>query len=304
MEIAGLLLNQVFIMFVLMCLGFGFYRIGFISDRGSGDIGKILLYMVIPVVIVRNFLIERSAENVEALISSTLISLIAMAVAVGVSWAVFGRKDGVSNFSTSFSNAGFIGIPLVSAALGGNAIFYISMMIVLINVLQWTYGVYVMTGNREVMKPQKIAVNPIVIAVGIGVVLFVTQIRMPVIVTDVFDLIAGLNTPLAMMVSGVYLAQSDLKAMFFRKKIYVVSFLRLILIPALTLLVFRFLPFGSSTVKMAVLIAAACPVGSNVAIFAQAYQADYRSAVEQVCMSTIFCLFTLAAVVLAAGAVL
>lgn len=304
MEIAGLLLNQIFIMFVLMCLGFVFYRIGFISDQGSRDIGKILLYLVIPVVIIRNFMIERSTENIDALVSSTLISIVAMAVAIIVSWTVFGRKDGVSNFSTSFSNAGFIGIPLISAALGGNAVFYISMMVVLINVLQWTYGVYVMTGNREVMKPQKIAVNPIVIAVAAGAVLFLTQIQMPVIVTDVFDLIAGLNTPLAMMVSGVYLAQSDLKAMLFRKKIYAVSFLRLILIPMLTLLVFRFLPFGSSTVKMAVLIAAACPVGSNVAIFAQAYHADYRSAVEQVCMSTILCLITLTGVVLAAGVML
>lgn len=304
MEIAGILLNQIIIMFILMCIGFVFYKVKFISDQGSKDIGKILLYLVIPVVIVKNFMIERSAENVSALLSSVFISLVAMGTAIIVSWFCFGKKDGVANFSSSFSNAGFIGIPLISAALGEGAVFYISMMIVLINALQWTYGVFVMSGDKSVMKPKNIITNPIVIAVLIGICLFVSGIKMPILVTDVFELVSGLNTPLAMMVSGVYLAQCDLLGMLKKKKIYLVSFVRLVLIPLVTLAVFAFLPVGSATIRMAVLIAAACPVGSNVAIFAQAYQSDYRSAVEQVCMTTILCLLTLPLVVVIDGLIL
>lgn len=304
MEIAGLLFNQIVIMFILMSIGFVFYKIKFISDQGSKDIGKILLYLVVPVVIVKNFMIERSAENISALISSVVISIIAMGIAILVSYVLFGKRDGVANFSSSFSNAGFIGIPLISATLGEGAVFYISMMIVLINALQWTYGVFVMSGDKSVMKPKNIITNPIVIAVAIGLVLFVSGLKLPVLVTDVFDLVSGLNTPLAMMVSGVYLAQCDLLAMFKKKNIYVVTLVRLILIPALTLLVFALLPVGSATIRMAVLIAAACPVGSNVAIFAQAYQSDYRSAVEQVCMTTILCLLTLPLVVVIDGLIL
>ena len=289
----ALLFNQIIVMFVLMMIGFIFYKIKFISDQGSKDIGKILLYLVIPIVIIRNFLMEFNAENVNALVSSTLISLVAMAVSVGVSYLFFGKKDGVANFSAAFSNAGFIGIPLISATLGESAVVYISMMIVLINVLQWTYGVFTMTGDSSVMKPKKIITNPIVIAVLIGLVVFITQIPIPSIVDNVFDLCAGINTPLAMMVSGVYLAQSDLKAMFKKISIYKVSLVRLVVIPLITLVVFMVLPFGSTTIKMAIFIAAACPVGSNVAIFAQQYDTDYHSAVEQVCMTTIFCLVTL-----------
>lgn len=304
MEIAGILLNQIIIMFILMCIGFVFYKAKFISDQGSKDIGKILLYLVIPVVIVKNFMIERSAENISALLSSVFISLVAMGIAILVSWVFFGKKDGVANFSSSFSNAGFIGIPLISATLGEGAVFYISMMIVLINALQWTYGVFVMSGDKSVMKPKNIITNPIVIAVFIGICLFASGIKMPSLVSDVFDLVSGLNTPLAMMVSGVYLAQCDLPAMLRKKKIYIVSFVRLVLIPLLTLAVFALVPVGGVAICMAVLIAAACPVGSNVAIFAQAYQSDYRSAVEQVSMTTIFCLFTLPLVVTVAGMVL
>lgn len=304
MEIAGLLFQQILIMFILMSIGFVFYKIKFISDQGSKDMAKVLLYLVIPVVIVKNFMIERSAENVSALLSSVVVSLIAMGLAIIVSYVFFGKKDGVANFSSTFSNAGFIGIPLISATLGEGAVFYISMMIVLINALQWTYGVYVMSGDKSVMKPKNIITNPIVIAVVIGLVLFVSGIQMPVLVTDVFEIVSGLNTPLAMLVSGVYLAQCDLVGMLKKKNIYFVSFVRLILIPLITLGVFALVPAGNETIRMAVLIAAACPVGSNVAIFAQAYNSDYRSAVEQVCMSTILCLLTLPLVVMAAGMVL
>ena len=69
--------------------------------------------------------------------------------------------------------------------------------------------------------------------------------------------------------------------------------MRLLIIPLITIAVFQILPFGSMDVKLAILIAAACPVGSNVAIFAQQYHCDYREAVEQVCLSTIVCLITL-----------
>ena len=127
---------------------------------------------------------------------------------------------------------------------------------------------------------------------------------MPGVVTSVFNAIAGLNTPIAMMVSGVFLAQSDLLAMFKKKKTYVVCLLRLVLIPLATLAVFRILPFGISEMKLALMIAAAAPVGSNVAVFAQAYDKNYTDAVEQVCLSTILCLAALPLVITLASVVL
>ncbi len=304
MNISSLLLNQIIIMFILMGIGYILYKVGFISDQGSKDIGKILLYLVIPIVIINNFMIEFSAENVEALIHSTIISLICMVIAMIVSYVFFGKKDGIANFSSTFSNAGFIGIPLVQATLGSSAVFYISIMIVLINVLQWTYGVFIITNDSSVMSIKKIITNPIVIAVIIGLLAFVLQIRLPNTITTVFSHITSLNTPLAMIVSGVYLAQSDLKAMLVNRKIYLVSLMRLVIIPLITIIIFKFLPFGSIELKLAILITAACPVGSNVAIFAQAYNKDYHSAVEQVCMTTILCLITLPIIIMLATSII
>lgn len=293
MNIVGLLFNQIVIMFILIGIGFIFYKIGFISNEGSKNIAKILLYLVVPIVIIKNFILEKTSENIEILIHASIISLIAMLIAIIVSYIFFGRKDGIANFSSTFSNAGFIGIPLVEAVIGEKAVFYISIMIVLINALQWTYGVFMISGDKSVINPKKIITNPIVISVVIGLIIFFTQLQIPQIVTTVFNSISGLNTPLAMILSGVYLAQADIKKSFKKLAIYKVSLIRLIIVPLITLFVFRFLPFGDLDVKMAILIAAACPVGSNVAIFASIYDNDYISAVEHVCMTTLLCLLSL-----------
>lgn len=306
MEIGLLLLKQICVMFLLMLTGYVFYKRGMITDQGSKELGKILLYLVIPVVVINNFCIERTAEKAAELLQSTLLAGAAMLAAIVISHIVFGKRDGISCFSSAFSNAGFIGIPLVTAVMGSRYVFYISVMIVFVNALQWTYGVYVITSDKNVISPKKIMTNPIVLSVIAALIIFFSGIgnHMPGVVTSVFSSIAGLNTPIAMMVSGVFLAQSDLLAMFKKKKTYIVCLLRLVLIPLATLAIFRLLPFGSSEMKLALMIAAAAPVGSNVAVFAQAYDKNYTDAVEQVCLSTILCLLVLPLVITLASVVL
>ena len=306
MAIGLLLLKQICVMFLLMLTGYVFYKKGMITDQGSKELGKILLYLVIPVVVINNFCIERTAEKAAELLQSTLLAGAAMLAAIVISHIVFGKRDGISCFSSAFSNAGFIGIPLVTAVMGSQYVFYISVMIVFVNALQWTYGVYVITSDKNVISPKKIITNPIVLAVAAGLIIFFsgTGNNMPGVVTSVFSSIAGLNTPIAMMISGIFLTQSDLLAMFKKKKTYIVCLLRLVLIPLATLAIFRILPFGVSEMKLALMIAAAAPVGSNVAVFAQAYNKNYTDAVEQVCLSTILCLVVLPLVITLASVVL
>ena len=286
------LLKQILIMFILIGIGYLFFKKKMITIQGSGEMGKILLYLVIPVIIINSFWIERTPEKTSELFNSIVLSVIAMAVSV-IAGRLFFRKDGIAAFSSAFSNAGFIGIPLVTAAVGKEGAFYVAMMIVLINALQWTVGVYMITGDKSTMKPEKIVTNPIVISVVIGLLLYFCNIPQPEIVTSLFENIKGINTALAMLVSGSYLAQSDLVEMMKRKKTYIVSFARLLVIPILVLAVFSFLPIGTLDIKLTLVIAAACPVGSNVAIFAQQYGKNYTEAIEQVCLSTLLCLLTL-----------
>ena len=297
MEIVGLLFRQVLIMFVLMGIGYVAYRKKWVSDQGTKDIGKLLLNVAIPVIVVSNFCVERTAEKTQDLLSSGVISILCMLISIVLSVLLFHKNDRIAEFSAAFSNAGFIGIPLVQATFGSGAVFYISIMIVLINLLQWTYGVFTITDDRSVMDIRKVAANPIVISVLIGLILYFGNIKLPSIVSSLFSSISSINTPLAMFSSGVYLAQSNLLDMVRRKRVYYVSLIRLLLIPLAIILAFRLLPFGSEELKLAILCAAACPVGSNVAIFAQQYDKDYKSGVEYVCISTLLSILTLPLIV-------
>ena len=178
------------------------------------------------------------------------------------------------------------------------------MLVVLVNLLQWTYGVYTITDDKKYMNAKKVLTNPIVISVAIGLVLFSLNIKLPTIVENVFSAISGLNTPLAMMVTGVYLAQSDLISAIKNKEVYIVSFMRLLLIPIVTLFVLKLIPFGSNELKLAIFIASACPVGSNVVIFARQYDKNYKKGVENVCVSTLLSLLSLPFVVYLASIIL
>ena len=301
MEIVTILIKQVFIMFVLMAIGFVAYRKQILSNQGTKDIGKLLLNVAIPMIVISNFCVEKSAEKTAELLESALLSFLCMALSVAFAYLVYHKKDRIAEFSAAFSNAGFIGIPLVQAIFGSGAVFYISMMIVLINMLQWTYGVYTITDDKSVMDFKKIMKNPLILSVGIGIVIYFLNIRLPKIAMDIISSISAINTPLAMIVSGVYLAQSDLLNAMRKKDAWLLSLSRLIVIPLIVMLVFRFLPFGSTAMKLSILLAGACPVGSNVAVFAQQYDKDYRKGVEYVCVSTLLSILALPLVIFVAN---
>ena len=291
-------------MYILMFIGYTAYKREMLSDQGTKDIGKILLHIAIPIVVISNFCVEKSPQKTNELFSSILISLVCMAVSIFVSYLFFHKKNRIGEFASAFSNAGFIGIPLVQATFGDQAVFYISMMIVLINLLQWTYGVYTITDDKGFIDIRKVAKNPIVISVMIGLLIYFSGIEMPTIATRLFSIIGGLNTPLAMLVSGVYLAQSNLKEMIRKKDVYAVCLVRLIVVPVVVMAVFSILPVGNTTIKMAILLAVACPAGSNVAIFAQQFNRDYKKGIEYVCVSTLLSILTLPLVILLASFIL
>ena len=301
MEIVTILIKQVFIMFVLMAIGFVAYRKQILSNQGTKDIGELLLNVAIPMIVISNFCVEKSAEKTAELFESALLSFLCMALSVAFAYLAYHKKDRIAEFSAAFSNAGFIGIPLVQAIFGSGAVFYISMMIVLINMLQWTYGVYTITDDKSVMDFKKIMKNPLILSVGIGIVIYFLNIRLPKIAMDIISSISAINTPLAMIVSGVYLAQSDLLNAMRKKDAWLLSLARLIVIPLIVMLVFRFLPFGSTAMKLSILLAGACPVGSNVAVFAQQYDKDYRKGVEYVCVSTLLSILALPLVIFVAN---
>ena len=292
MEFALIIGKQILTMFLYIAVGFVLYRANLITKEGSRGLANLLLYCILPCVIINSFQAERTAEKMYEVGLSMGIGAAVLLLAIVMAALVF-RKAPMDNFSSAFSNAGFMGFPLVTAALGASATFYTVGFVALLNVVQWTYGQWILSGDKNQISPRSVVKNPCVIAMLIGLALFFTGLPLPGVVLNGMKTLAGANAPVAMVILGVYLAQTDLKKLFSNPRIYLVSGVRLVLIPLLTLGVLALTARSMPAMAMALLLTAAAPVGSNVAVYAQKLNKDYTYAVQLVCVSTLLSICTM-----------
>lgn len=288
MKVAGLLIYQNLVMAIYMLMGYILHKKKIVTLDGSRDIGKMLLYLIMPMAIMKSYIREFSMYMLRGFAISFMVSLFVLILAIMISHVFFKNKSAVQEFGAAFSNAGFIGIPLVQMTFGDEAVFYAASFVALLNILQWTYGLFIFTGDKNVVSIKKIITNPIVISLVAGLVLFAAPLEVPEMIKSVISTTAAMNGPLAMFVLGTYLAQVEIREIFKDKDSYLCAGIRLFIIPAVTALALIVLPEQYYVLKGAVLLVAAAPVGSNVAIFAQLYDKDYQKAVKDVCLSTIF----------------
>ena len=298
METILILIRQIAQMFLLSGIGYLLFKCKKITADGSRALGNILIYAALPSVIINGFLVERTPERLMGMLYSAAGAAVLLLLSILIS-RLFFKKDAIAAFAGAFSNPGFFGVPLIVASMGQGAVFYVACFIAFLNIGQWTYGVSILNGQpvRQGFELKKLVKAPFIIAILIGLFLFFTQLPLPTVLSGCLSAAAGLNTPLAMFTVGIYLAQTDVPGMFRKKKLYLISFVRLALIPLLSVLALSLLPEAWHDMKLALLLAAACPVGSNVAVYAQLHGKDYPYAVETVVLSTLLSLFSIPVIV-------
>lgn len=294
METVLILLRQITLLFAFMGLGWILSKTRLLGTEGTKDLSNLVLRFVIPGILIRSFLVERTAENTRGFLLSFALSLGAILLSMGISKLVFPRRGRViEHFGSAFSNVGFFAIPIVESYLGESAVFYIASFVMLVFTLQWTYGLYQFTRDKSMFRPLNLMKNPVLIAFFLAVFLFFTQIPVPEIVKTSLDMLSALNTPLAMIILGSYLAKMPFWSLFTDRHAYLASFVRLVLIPLVTIALFSLLPERLSALRLAVLIPAISPVGVNVAVFAGLYDQDYSQSVRLVCLSTLLSILTI-----------
>ena len=298
MEMVLILVRQIVQMFLLAGLGFLLFKGKKIDQAGSRTLGNIMIYLGLPCVIFKGFLVENTREHTVGILLSGGCAAVLLLLSIVIS-RLFFRRDPIAAFAGAFANPGFFGIPLILASVGYDAVFYVACFVAFLNIGQWTYGVSIMTGQpvHKGLEPQKLIKAPFVIAILLGLIQYFAALPLPDVVTNCLSAVTGLNTPLAMFTVGIYLAQTDVQAMFRREKLFEVAVVRLVLIPLLSLLLLSLLPSSLYEMKMALLLVSACPVGSNVAVYAQLHGKDHAYAVETVVISTFFSIITIPALV-------
>lgn len=292
----NLVVKQVMVMFLLMMVGFVLYKKKKITNEGSRTLASLLIYVVLPCVIVNSFCMEKTDVRVKGLIISTILALLCLIISIVLSKLIFNDKP-IDIFASSFSNPGFFGIPLILAVLGQEAVFYIATFIAFLNIAQWTYGVALLKGEKPKVSLKQIFLSPFMIGLLFGITIFFVQIPVPEIIKSVLTNICNANTAIAMLLMGVYIAQADIKSAVKNPAMYLVTLARLIFIPAVCMALLYVIPGISADIKISLIIAVACPVGANVAVYAQLYQKDYVYAVLTVAVSTIFSIITLPLIV-------
>lgn len=295
MEIVRLLVWKIVNMFLIMGIGAFAYRRKLLRDETTEDLGKILIQIVLPSVVLTQMWTDYSPEKQMSMVRCFALGLVAQAVAVGAAWIRFRREeDNSSRGCSAFSNVGFFGIPVVTAVMGSAAVFFVSPTVGTANVLMSTLLVLWYSHGKEKIDIKAVLTNPAFISLVLGTLLFFLKVPRPELVSDLLSTVNQLNTPVALLLSGAFLARSDLPGALKKKEVWTVTLWRLILIPAGILLLFRLLPVGTVEEKTAVWIALSCPIGMNLPVYARLYDPEkVPVAAEEVCITTLLSIFTL-----------
>lgn len=300
MNYAWLIFRQILIMFLYMAAGFFLYRKKLVTDEGSAGLANVFIYVVLPCVILRSFFTERTPEKLAGLWQSFFLGAVLLLVSMVIA-ALFFHKRPIDRFGSAFSSAGFIGVPLISAVLGNEAVIYVAGMSALLNILQWFYGQSILEGKRCRPSIKAILKNPMVLSLIAGIAVFCLELPLPGLLKECFGAVSSMNAPLGMMILGVYLAQTNIRSLFGNWRSYWVSAVRLFVISGASILVLALAFNLPPVMRTALLITSCAPVGSNVAVYARRLNKDYVYAVETVCLSTLLSLLTMPLMIAAAG---
>ena len=312
MGLSIILMKQVFIMFLLLIVGYVLYKIKIVNDDGKKQITNVVLYVVTPSLILNTYQMDYDPATAKNIIFGLLLSALALVMAIVVSHIIRIKcnKDALSTerFAMVFGNCGFMGIPLINAVFGEIGVLYCTTYVTMFNLFCWTYGIVLMEkGKQKEKKSLWERIKPLctitILAIIVGLVMYFTRIKLPKTITDTLEYIASMNTPLAMIVSGIYIAQSDLLGAFKKGRIYFLAAVKCLLIPSIFVIILLVLPVDM-TLKLTILICSACPTAANTMLFANRFGGDEKRASHIFTVTTLLSVVTIPLVVFIATKVL
>lgn len=300
MSLVNITTNQILIMFIIILIGFICYKTNLIDKETNKKLSGILLMLVNPILIFESYIREFSAELLQGLLISFGLAIATHVIGIIIAYVLLRGKEEkdvvIERFSSIYSNCGFMGIPLINGILGGEGVFYITAYMTIFNIFVWTHGLTMMIGKQDKKTTIKTLISPTLIAIFLGIIFFITRMTLPEVVLHSFRYISGLNTPLAMIIAGVTIAQTDIRKIFIKFRIYYVTAIKLLIIPIALLLLYSRFPIPKEVLLTAI-VAAACPTGATGTLFAIRYNKNALYASEIFATTTLLSIATLPLIV-------
>lgn len=286
---------QVLTLFLLMGVGFLLAKKRVFTDVGVSQISYLLLNIVTPCIIVDTLQTDMEPDILLNLGYCAAACLFMFAVGIALSHLFFRKypqnQQLPLRFGIIYNNTGYMGLPLVQAVLGDDAMIYAAIAVVVFNVIAWTHGAALM-GGREAVSLKKALINPGTVGLAIGLPLFLLSIRLPSFLGSAVHTIGSLNTPLAMIVIGTYMASGDLKQTFLRRDLYLASAVKLLIIPAIMLA--ALLPFRlDRLVYVTCVVLSSAPTAGMTSLFSSRFHRDSVCGSQLVSLCTLFSILTM-----------
>ena len=292
--------QQILTLYLLLVVGFVLGKVKLLDDRASVALSSLVMYVVSPCMMVVAFQrpLEHTALHNFGVVTgvSAVLHVVFIAAAMLLIRDRDRERQNCLRFAAVFSNCGFMGYPLMAALLGSIGVFYGSAYVIVFTILSWTWGVYVITGDRSQLRLKPLLLNPGVISVVLAMALYLGQVTVPEPLMVPINYLADLNTPLPMLVVGYQLSHANFSTAFSDRRSWLALALRLAVVPLVTIglcWVFRV----DSAVALVTVIAASTPPAALLSMFAQKFERDTRLASSVVSVFTALSVLTIPPVV-------
>lgn len=295
----GILIGKIAALFIVLFLGFLLVKCGIYKVNDSQILSRLCIYLAVPCSILSAFQVTYTPSIRSGLLLAVGAAVLVHIVLIAL-FAVLGpilHLNDIEKASIIYSNAGNLVIPLVSSILGADWVIYSSAYVSVQLFLLWSHGKMMICGEtRPDLK--KILTNVNMITILFGVFLFAAQISLPGPVDSAVRSLGAMIGPLAMLIAGMLIAGTTPKEVFSYPHIALVTLLRLVGVPLLTISLLKFSGLASLAenghqILLVTLLATITPSASTITQMAQVYGKDARYAGAINVITTLLCMISM-----------
>jgi predicted permease len=297
------IIHSIAVLSLLMAVGFICVKTKYIGEDVQNAISKIVIKISLPVLVImsltKNGLDSNKITNSIMLIGVSFVSIAIMYFIGYMSGRFFKldkNKAAAHECMSAFGNVVFLGYPLIQSLLGDDALFYAALYAMVNDFFVWTLGMYRITNGvkseKGMIKNLKNMINPSTIAFFISFIMMIFSLKFTGTAEEVLNYIGSVTTPLSMLFIGMSLARINIKNLLGRIPLFVLVFIKMIIIPMLLILLFRYIEF-ERTPATVLILQVAMPTQTLLAILASEYGGDVEYASEGIFISSVTAIFTL-----------
>lgn len=296
-------LNQMGYLFTLIIVGYVLIKAKLVPDNSSTVLSKLENILFVPCLMLgtfaKNFTPYKISGYAFALVTSFVIAFIILPFALLIPRLL--TKDqftrNIYTYGLEFANFGFLGNAVVSAVFPDIfAEYLVFTMPLYIMIYVWAVPVLLIPSGEHkggILASLKNLANPMFVGVIIGIIIGVFSIKLPSFLDSVITVSGNCMSPVAMLLTGMTVAAADLRKILTNIGIYVLTFIRLIVIPLVLIGVLRIIPdFIPVSVQICAVCSVATPLGLNTVVVPGAYGKDTSIAAGMAVISSFFSCLT------------